>query len=137
MGGKEPIRNVELLMARQKYLKRFQQLLIDLQNWSINGHFKQTVQRFRGCLKPNEAHGESRLPFYSQKIISRKADKDECVLCMLSYVVQVYWVLCVGHLDHEETVDVLLTKLENYVKNGRGAYRIAGEFPEYYLKEKK
>ena len=136
MGGREPIRNVELLMAKQKYLKRFQQLLIDLQGWSINGHFKQTVQRFRGCLKPNEAQGESRLPFYSQKPTSPKKDKDACVLHVLSFAIQTYWYLCEGDLSAEVSLDTSLTELEGYAKDGRDAHEITGEFPEFYLKEK-
>lgn len=137
MGGKEPIRNVELLMAKQKHLKRFQQLLTDLQGWSIDGHFKQTVQRFRGCLKPDEARNVSRLPFYSTLCFSRKADKDQCVLSVLSVAVTSYWLLCNNeNIGCGEIVDVLLTDLEGYAKDGRDWYRIAGEFPEFYLERK-
>lgn len=135
MSNKEKIKNVPLLLAKQKYLKRFKQLLIDLQNFSINGHFKQTVQRFRSCIQPDKAHSESQLPFLSYDINSRKADKDKCVLCMLSHAVQGYWELCDDNLVLESGIDTLLTILEGYAKNGRKAYKIAGEFPRFYLEK--
>lgn len=135
MAGKDSIKNVPLLMAKQKYLKRFKQLFIDLQNFSISGHFKQTVQRFRSCIQPDKAHSESQLPFLSYKLSSRKADKDQCVLCQLSFTVQLYWGLCNGALDLENMIDANLILLECFAKNGRKAYKIAGKFPTFYLEK--
>lgn len=135
MAGKENIKNAELLMAKQKYLKRFEQLLIDLQNFSINGHFKQIIQRFRSCLEPDEAQNETRLPFFSYDAVSRNANKDKCVLCVLSYVVQKYWELCDDNLHLEGIVDSYLSMLEEYAKLGRKAFKITGKFPKFYLEK--
>lgn len=133
MPNKRPIRNVEFLMAKQSFLKRFEKLLTDLQNFSINGHFKQKIQRFRSCLKPNEAQNVTQLPHFSTDDMSRKADKDTCALCTLSFTIQVYWVFCNGGLNQEDRVNTLLTKLEGYAKYGRKAFIVAGRFPKFYL----
>ena len=76
MAGKKQIENAPLLLARQKFLKRFEQLLTDLQGFSINGFFRQTIQRFRLCIKPDEALGESQLPFLSSVAASRIRSKE-------------------------------------------------------------
>ena len=133
MAGRKQIENAPLLIARQKFLKRFEQLLTDLQNFSTNGFFRQTIQRFRLCIKPDEALGESQLPFLSSIAASRRRNKDNCVLCVLSYTVKLYWELYKGDLDLENSVDAHLTRLENYAKDGKKAYKIIGVFPEYYL----
>ncbi len=132
MPNKDQIKNVPLLLARQKFLKRFEQLLTDLQSFSTNGFFRQTIQRFRLCIKPDEALGESQLPFLSGPA-SRIRSKDNCVLCVLSHTTKLYWELYKGDLDLENSVDGHLTRLENYAKNGKKAYKIIGVFPEYYL----
>lgn len=135
MSNKEQIRNVDFLIAKQKFTERFEKLFIDLQGFSISGHFKQTIQRFRPCLQPNEALNESRLPFLNYNINSRKTDKNQCVLCILSFVIQEYWKFCNGNLNLEPGIIFLLELLERYAKNGREAYKIAGEFPKFYLKK--
>ena len=133
MANKDQIKNAPLLIARQKFLKRFEQLLTDLQSFSTNGFFRQIVQGFRFCIKPDEVLGESKLPFLSSIATSRMKNKDHCVLCILSHTIQVYWKLYNGNLDLEDVVNALLTRLENYAKNGKKAYKIIGVFPEYYL----
>ena len=135
MPNKEQIRNVDFLMAKQKFTKRFEKLFIDLQNFSISGHFKQTIQRFRPCLQPNEALNESRLPFLSHTISSRKADKDQCILCVLSSAIQTYWKFCKNGLCLENAVYEHLALLERYAKNGRKAYKIVGKFPTFRLEK--
>ena len=133
MAGRKQIENAPLLIVRQKFLKRFEQLFTDLQSFSTNGFFKQSIQRFRLCIKPDEALGESQLPFHSSVAASRIRDKDNCALCVLSYAVQLYWELYKGNLDLENSVGAHLTRLENYAKNGKKAYKTIGVFPEFYL----
>jgi len=132
MANKKQIRDVKFIIARRKYLNRFKQLLVDLQNFSINGHFKQSIQRFRDCIQSKDA---TSLPFFSSSSVSYKADKDQCVLCVLSVTVQEYWKFCDLNLDPDGIVDENLTTLENYAKDGRRAYKVAGKFPRFYLKK--
>ena len=135
MPNKEQIRNVDFLIAKQKFTKRFKELFIRLQGFSISGHFKQTIQRFRPCLQPNEALNESRLPFFSDTITSDKADKDQCVLCELSHIIRTYWAFCNDNLHLENTVSMCLDILEQYAKYGRKAYKIVGKFPAFHLEK--
>lgn len=135
MPNKKQIRNVEFLIAKQKFTKHFTQLFIDLQDFSISGHFKQTIQRFRSCLQLNEALNESRLPFFSDTITSHKPDKDQCVLCELSHTIRTYWAFCNDNLHLENTVSMCLDILEEYAKNGPKAYKIVGKFPKFYLEK--
>ncbi len=136
MAGKKPIENVEFLMVKQSYTKRFEQLFIDLQNFSINGHFKEKIRGFRYCLKPDEALNESRLPYLSNTTACRLANKDECLLCVLSIAVQMFWAFYTRETGRGAEVGAILTMLEGYAKNGRYAYRIAGKFPKFYLENK-
>ncbi len=138
MGNKEKITGVDMLMLKQKYLKHFDQLFIDLQDFSINGFFKENIQQFRYCIRFSRTQcDQSALPFFSVDLTSCHSYKNTCVLCVLSVAVQAYWELCnSNNLDLDEGLDILVTKLEEYAKNGRDAYKIVGEFPQFYLERK-
>lgn len=138
MGNKKKITNVEMLMLKQSYLKRFDHLFIDLQDFSINGYFKENIQQFRYCVRfSRDQCDQSALPYFSADLTTRQRDKDQCVLCVLSVGVQAYWELCnSNNLDLAEGLDIIVTKLEEYAKNGRDAYKIVGEFPQFYLERK-
>ena len=135
MGNKQQIHNADFLMLKQEIKKRFEQLLIDLQSFSTNGFFKQTIQRFRPCIEPNEALGESQLPFYSKKPESHVRNKDFCVLCNLSYTVQLYWKFCEAeNSEAGAPVGCWLEELEEYAKLGPKKFKIAGKkYPGYVL----
>ena len=136
MAGKKHLENVEFLIAKQSYLKRFDQLFIDLQNFSTNGYFKETIRNFRYCIKPDEAQNDSRLPYLSYKMTCSRANKDECLLCVLSVAVQRFWDFYTSKTGQGAGIDVILTKLEECAKNGKKVYRIAGKFPKFYLEKK-
>lgn len=132
MANKKQIKEVKFLIAQRKYLNRFKQLLLDLQNFSVNRYFKQTIQRFRSCIQSEDV---TSLPFFSLDSFSSKADKDQCVLCVLSVTVQEYWKFRDLGIDPDSTIHGNLTTLENYAKDGRKAYEVAGRFPKFYLKK--
>ncbi len=131
--NKKPIKNVSLNIAKGRFLKRFEQLLIKLPDFSTNGHFKETVRKFRTCLIYNEAQGEGALPFLSKLTSSKKKNKDSCVLCMLSATVQMFWNMQQGDMNMEDVVDTYLEALEAYAALGKKAYHISGELPHYML----
>ena len=133
MSNKKIIKDVSLNIAKGRFLKRFEQLLIKLPDFSTNGHFKEIVRKFRTCLIYNEAQGEGVLPFLSELTSSRKRTKDSCVLCMLSATVQMLWKMEQGDMDMEEMVDVHLHVLEVYATLGKKAFRITGKFPHFML----
>lgn len=122
-------------MLKQEIKKRFEKLLIDLQDFSINGYFKQTVQKFRPCIEPNEALGETQLPFYSDASHSHSSSKDHCVLCALSYTIRLYWMFCYEQ-DAEKggAIRARLKHLESCAEHGSKGVKICGQkYPGYYL----
>ncbi len=136
MGNQKQIHNADFLMLRQEIKKRFEKLLIDLQDFSINGYFKQTVQRFRPCIEPNEALNESQLPFYSREFRSYNRSKIHCVLCILSSAIQQYWEFCnTKYMELGRVVELWLDTLESYALNKSKGVKICGQkYPDgYYL----
>ena len=134
MGNQKQIHNADFLMLKQEIKKRLEQLTIDLQGFSINGYFKQTVQKFRPCIEPNEALGESQLPFFSEKPESHSRSKDQCVLCMLSFTIQLYWKFCNNQdMKKGDDVTVGLDLLEGYAKYSSKNWKICGQkYPDGY-----
>lgn len=136
MGNQKQIHNAGFLMLKQEIKKRFEKLLIDLQSFSINGFFKQTVQRFRPCIEPNEALNESQLPFFSKRVKPHVRSKEHCVLCILSHTVQLYWEFCnTQDLTLGDAIGVYLETLELYAKHGSNGVKVCGQkYPDgYYL----
>ena len=129
----KPIKNVSLTISKGRFLKRFEDLLRTLPDFSTNGSFKETVRKFRTCLIYNETFGESELPYLSKLTSSRKKNKDYCVLCMLSATVQMFWTMQQGDMAMEEMVDIHLQALEAYSILGKKAYTVGGEFPHFSL----
>ncbi len=136
MSKRDIIQNVSLNIAKGRFLKRFEQMLIDLPNFSTNGHFKETVRKFRTCLIYNEAMGEGALPFLSKTLFSRKKNKDNCVLCFLSATILRFWEMQQGNMDLEDGVDVAVATLEGYAAGHKRDYLVTGKFPKYYLEYK-
>ncbi len=134
--NKKPIQNVSLNIAKGRFLKRFEQLLIKLPDFSTNGFFKETVRKFRTCLIYNEAQGEGALPFLSKKFDSPRKNKDHCVLCFLSHTVQIFWEMQQGDMSKEDTVDGALSILEGHAEHNKRDYIVAGKFPAFYLEWK-
>ena len=131
--NKEPIKNVSLRISKGRFLKRFEDLLRRLPDFSTNGSFKETVRGFRTCLIYSETQGESVLPYLSKLTSSRKKNKDHCVLCMLSATVQMFWTMQRGDMTMEEMVDIHLLLLESFTTLGKKAVCITGKFPHYSL----
>lgn len=137
MANKPRIENAEFLIMKQELTKRFTELLYTLPKFSRNEHFRQTVQRFRPCVQPNEALGESRLPFNSDNGLSHKRSKDNCVLCMLVCTIKSFWVFCeTEHITIGVAIDNWLNDLEDYAKFGPKQFKIVGEKYPGYLLEK-
>lgn len=135
MANKPRIENAEFLMLKQELTKRFTELLETLPKFSINEHFRQTVQRFRTCVQPNEALGESRLPFNNDSFKPHKRSKDACVLCVLVYTIKLYWEFCeTEELGRGFVIRNWLDDLEEYTEFGPKQFKIVGEkHPGYYL----
>lgn len=133
MSNKKPIKNVSLRIAKGRFLKRFEDLLRTLPDFSTNGHFKETVRKFRTCLIYNETQGEGVLPYLSKLTSSRKRNKDHCVLCMLSATVQMFWTMQKGDVAIEEMVDIHLLALEVFTLHKKRDFVVTGKFPHYSL----
>jgi len=137
MANKPKIENAEFLMMKQELTKRFTELLKVLPNFSTNGYFRQTVQRFRSCVQPDEALNESRLPFNSFGFCSQKRSKDVCVLCKLSWAIKLFWNFCgIEDITAGVRTGMHLNDLEEYAKLGPKQFKIAGEkYPGYTLEK--
>lgn len=126
--------------AIQKIKERFNKLLTDLQKTvERSPQAVQTVQRFRGCIEVTGLVDQdaSRLPFYSQGVYSPKPNKIGCVLCLLSYTVQLYWRFCAGNKLLQSTVEDNLHDLEQIAIKRLEAFKISksAHFGAYFLKE--
>lgn len=137
MANKPRIENAEFLILKQELSKRFTELLYTLPKFSRNEHFRQTVQRFRPCVQPNEALGESRLPFNSDGPQSHKRSKDACVLCKLVWTIKLFWLFCgTEQITIGVKTGVYLNDLENYAEFGPKQFKIVGEkYPGYTLEK--
>lgn len=137
-GKKKSLGDPEFYQAKVKIKKRFNKILTDLQKTvERNGYAVQIVQRFRGCLENPENSDISRLPFYSDKPTSLKRNKINCILCVISCTMQMYWHFCNGDKEPEELINKSLYVLENYVTQGLKSFkaiRYTGSLG-YFLKE--
>ncbi len=136
---KSDIKNIDLLIARKEIKKRFSAVLTDLRKTiERNGYAVQTIERFRGCLENPGGSEVSRLPLFSPTSFSLKHHhKIYCILCVISYGMQLYWALCAGDKKVIESLPGILDQLENYAAKGLAAFKIAGtRYPDgYYLVE--
>lgn len=138
MANKKRIENAEFLIMKQELTKRFTELLYTLPKFSRNEHARQTIQRFRSCIQPNEALGESQLPFNNDNdYLSHKRNKDSCVLCMLVHVIKLYWDFCEAEApDAGRIVGNWLEDLERYAEFGPKQFKIVGEkYPGFILEK--
>lgn len=136
MANKKRIGDINLLIVIQDFKKQFEQLFIDIQNFSDSVGFKEAIQKFNYCLKPSP-DGIQRLPVFNDKRLSKKANKDKCVLYYISFMIQLYWQLQTGKLGLEDRLEADFLVLKECLKNGRDAYDVAGDkFAGYYLRKK-
>ncbi len=133
--------DTEFYQVKQEIKKRFDKILIALQKTvEKNGYAVVTVQRFRNCLNnPGLVFQDtSRLPFYSVTDSSSKRNKIHCVLCIVSYTVQLYWRFCSGNKEVKDIINEHITMLENIVEKELKAFE-ARKFSTmpwaYYLEE--
>ena len=134
---KDMFGDVEFYQAKEKAKARFNKILGDLRlTVRKNGYAVQTIERFRPCLNASGSQSESLLPFYSATPDSRKHNKIQCVLCLVSHTMQSYWDFCEDGA-FEELVNSRLDELENIAAKGLAAFKVAGTTPSkgYYLKE--
>lgn len=94
------------------------------------------VQGFIPLLKRTDKD-QGGLPFYSKAYTSQKTNREHCLMCVLSFLVQEYW-------DYKESIEefggdrlknleVQLTLLEAIATDGLLVYRVTGKFPSYHL----
>lgn len=94
------------------------------------------VQGFIPLLKRTDKD-EGGLPFYSKAYTSQKTNREHCLMCILSFLVQEFW-------DYKESteefgedrlknLEVQLALLEAIAADGLSIYRVTGKFPHYHL----
>ena len=96
--------------------------------------FTRKLQEFGPQLKRTDKdHGS--LPFYSKEYTSVKANRDHCILCVISKAVQDYWDFYDDTIEDAELV--LFFKqigiLEAIVTEGFASYRVTGKVGRFYL----
>lgn len=102
-----------------------------------SGYAVKTVHRFRDCITPIELGGAERLPLYSKNGRSGTSDKVYCILCLISYTLQLYWRLCLEEMDQTESVKNNLDLLDKITEKGLDSFKVAGNIVDkYYLVEK-
>lgn len=134
---KDDIKNIDLLVAKQKLHGLLTAILTDLQKVvEKNGYAVQTIQRFRGCLSIKQ-FDVSQLPFYSPTPFSHEATKISCVLCFVSCTIQMYHTWCSGDKEVQELLFNSVEHLGNIVVKGLDAFKIVGsKYPTgFYLEE--
>ena len=134
--------DTEFYQVKQEIKKRFDKILIALQKTvEKNGYAVVTVQRFRDCLKNPEDNNVSRLPYYSNTPFATAHNKVECVLSIISFIAQRYWMFCGKNKLYEDhiksSIDVHLDWLENIAARGLKAFKLAKSHSPrgYYLEE--
>ncbi len=141
---KNDLKNIDLLLAKKEIGERFEKILTNLRKTvEQNGYAVQTIERFRECLENPEDNDVTRLPFRSfNYAFSLKHNKIKCVLCVVSYTIQLYWAFCMFKCDatyqlEKDKLYTYLSELENYAAKGLAAFKIAGtKYPDgYYLEE--
>lgn len=98
------------------------------------------VQGFISHLKRTDKDAGG-LPFFSKAYTSQKTNREHCLMCILSFIVQEYW-------DYKESIEESieefgedrlknlekqLTLLEAIAADGLSIYRVTGKFPVYRL----
>lgn len=126
----------EFYQAKQQIKERFNKILTDLQQTvERNGYAVVTIQRFRGCLENPENSDVSRLPFYSITPFSKKRNRIQCILSLISCTVQMYWNFCNGDQVVEALLIPSLDRLENYAAKGLKAFGTVLKPEGYFLEE--
>ncbi|MBW8002583.1 MAG: hypothetical protein FVQ80_11260 [Planctomycetes bacterium] len=112
----------------QGICNRLRRVLETLQKVLADDHaFVRAAQGFIPHLKRTDKDRGS-LPLYSQTYNSKKTNRNHCVLCVISRVVQDYWDLADDTItpDKEQLLLVKLGLLETFAAKGFDNYRVTG-----------
>lgn len=119
----------------QQVFNKLRGLLVDLQlHVQDNYSLVQKLQEFIPHLKRTDKdHGS--LPFYSTQYVSTKTNRDHCLVCLVSKVVQTYWDFADDTIEDSEMVLFFtqVTTLESIAADGFSNYRVTGKYPTFYL----
>lgn len=129
--------DIDKHQEKQGLYNRIRSILEALQRLLADDHaFVRACQGYIPHLKRTDKDCGS-LPFYSQTYTSQKTNKNHCLLCVISRVVQDYWLVADDNVELTggqvtEVYDAV-DRLEHIVANGFDQYRVAGKFPEFHL----
>lgn len=118
--------------------KELKEALNKVQDLDQNQYFKRAVQRFRDVITPSEDIDVGVLPVLVRNNARSKTHcKINCVLCLISHTVQLYWKLFQGDKSKEQAIRNNIAVLGVFAKHGLGAYKVAGKLSTgYYLETK-
>jgi len=130
--------DIELYQAVKKARTRFSKILTDMQNVVVvSATAVQMCQRFRDCLRVTEEIDESRLPLFSKVSTSKQHKKIHCIMCLISYTIQLYWKLAEGGKGNILEIAYNLAMLEQLTELGLKKFKIVGDISKGYYLEKK
>ncbi len=125
-------------LAKQRRYDKLRDIILKLSALKYKKQpINRMIQNFIPMLKRTDKDCGS-LPFYSQTYTSKKPNREHCLLCVISMLVQVYWDIAAGNRDEDimSVFDIHLELLENIYEIGFDKYRVAGKFPQHVLMTK-
>jgi len=137
MAGKKPIENVDYMLARQKTKQRIQAVIKRATKLSPREHFTVTCKRFLNCVEPEKVPGTNPLPLVALSSKCHIRDKHECVLVLISRLLQNFHEFTPENKLTQMVTLVNLKYLKKILDEGLKVYDLKGEkYPGYYLAEK-